>query len=121
MTLSRPGFVLHRNSSRLAQAVMPRQGTAAETYVAYGMTQKLFEACSMQADYSIPQVSQRGAQVPKTAAGEDLGVGAGWWYEGVLPGKMVSQVIGLTIRGQIWASFQHFRPGHKSPFSTCTS
>ncbi|PLB47020.1 putative ubiquinol-cytochrome C chaperone [Aspergillus steynii IBT 23096] len=66
---------------------MPRQGSAAETYVAYGMTQKLFEACSVQADYSIPQVSQKGAQVPKTAAGEDLGVGAGWWYEdlGLLP------------------------------------
>ncbi|KAF7594285.1 Protein cbp3, mitochondrial [Aspergillus hancockii] len=60
---------------------MPRPGTAAETYVAYGMTQKLFEACSGQADYSIPQVSQKGAQVPKNEAGEDLGVGEGWWYE----------------------------------------
>ncbi|BAE65365.1 unnamed protein product [Aspergillus oryzae] len=60
---------------------MPRPGTTAETYVAYGMTQKLFEACSSQADYSIPQATQKGAQVPKTEAGEDLGVGEGWWYE----------------------------------------
>jgi cytochrome b pre-mRNA-processing protein 3 len=46
------------------------------------MTQKLFEACSNQADYSVPQVSQKAAQVPKTEAGEDLGVGEGWWYQG---------------------------------------
>ncbi|KAF9892574.1 Protein cbp3, mitochondrial [Aspergillus nanangensis] len=70
-----------RSASRLAQALAPRPGTAAETYVAYGMTQKLFEACSSQADYSIPQLSQKGAQVPKTEAGEDLGVGEGWWYQ----------------------------------------
>ena len=46
------------------------------------MTQKLFEACSSQADYKIPQASQKGAEVPKTEAGEDLGVGEGWWYKG---------------------------------------
>ncbi|OJJ31768.1 hypothetical protein ASPWEDRAFT_43753 [Aspergillus wentii DTO 134E9] len=76
-----------RPSSRLAKAILPRPGTAAETYVAYGMTQKLFEACSSQADYRIPQVSQQGAEVPKTEAGEDIGVGEGWWYEdlGLLP------------------------------------
>ncbi|PWY93352.1 hypothetical protein BO94DRAFT_533094 [Aspergillus sclerotioniger CBS 115572] len=76
-----------RNSSQLARAIAPRPGTTAETYVAYGMTQKLFEACSNQADYKIPQLSQKGAQVPKTSAGEDLGVGEGWWYEelGLVP------------------------------------
>ncbi|EEP76059.1 conserved hypothetical protein [Uncinocarpus reesii 1704] len=58
-----------------------------ETYVAYGITKKLFEACSAQADYKIPQISERGAEIPKTANGEDLGVGEGWWYEelGLLP------------------------------------
>ncbi|PYH95361.1 ubiquinol-cytochrome C chaperone [Aspergillus ellipticus CBS 707.79] len=77
----------HRNSSQLSRAIAPRPGTTAETYVAYGMTQKLFEACSVQADYSIPQISQKGAQVPKTEAGEDLGIGQGWWYEelGLVP------------------------------------
>jgi cytochrome b pre-mRNA-processing protein 3 len=43
---------------------------------------KLFEICSAQADYKIPQASQKGVDVPKTANGEDLGVGKGWWYEG---------------------------------------
>ena len=80
-----PCFQIRRASSQLSRVVIPRPGTTAETYVAYGMTQKLFEACSSQADYSIPQASQKGAQVPKTEAGEDLGVGEGWWYEGLFP------------------------------------
>ncbi|OQE13881.1 hypothetical protein PENFLA_c042G03696 [Penicillium flavigenum] len=73
--------------SDLAKNFSRRPGNAAETYVAYGMTQKLFEACSSQADYKIPQASQKGAEVPKTEAGEDLGVGEGWWYKelGLLP------------------------------------
>ncbi|KAJ5187193.1 hypothetical protein N7449_010187 [Penicillium cf. viridicatum] len=73
--------------SDLAKDFSRRPGNAAETYVAYGMTQKLFEACSSQADYKIPQASQKGAEVPKTEAGEDLGVGEGWWYKelGLLP------------------------------------
>ncbi|RAL15026.1 uncharacterized protein BO97DRAFT_403661 [Aspergillus homomorphus CBS 101889] len=76
-----------RASSQLAQAIASRPGTPAETYVAYGMTQKLFEACSSQAEYTIPQLNHKGGQVPKTDAGEDLGVGEGWWYEelGLLP------------------------------------
>jgi cytochrome b pre-mRNA-processing protein 3 len=57
-------------------------GASAETYIAYGMTQKLFEACSSQADYKIPQASQKGVPVPTTEAGEHLGVGDSWWYRG---------------------------------------
>ena len=71
-----------RGASRLARSIQPRPGSVAETYIAYGMTQKLFEGCSSQADYSIPQISQKGAEVPKTAAGEDLGVSNSWWYKG---------------------------------------
>ncbi|KAJ5674879.1 uncharacterized protein N7477_004813 [Penicillium maclennaniae] len=72
--------------SRLARsAVAP--GASAETYIAYGMTQKLFEACSMQADYKIPQASQKGVAVPTTESGEHLGVGDSWWYRelGLVP------------------------------------
>ncbi|KAL2824678.1 ubiquinol-cytochrome C chaperone-domain-containing protein [Aspergillus cavernicola] len=77
----------YRSASRLARALAPRPGTVAETYVAYGMTQRLFEVCSSQADYRIPQLQEKGAQVPKTEAGEDLGVGEGWWYQelGLVP------------------------------------
>ncbi|PYH41887.1 uncharacterized protein BP01DRAFT_359980 [Aspergillus saccharolyticus JOP 1030-1] len=76
-----------RASSQLARAIASRPGTSAETYVAYGLTQKLFEVCSSQADYTIPQLDKKGGQVPKTDAGEDLGVGQGWWYKelGLLP------------------------------------
>ncbi|BCS17991.1 uncharacterized protein APUU_10819A [Aspergillus puulaauensis] len=74
-------------ASRLARAIAPRPGGATETYIAYGMTQKLFEACSSQGDYRIPQLQEKNAQVPKTEAGEDLGVGEGWWYQelGLVP------------------------------------
>ncbi|KAL3437146.1 ubiquinol-cytochrome C chaperone-domain-containing protein [Aspergillus tetrazonus] len=75
---------------RLAKTIVPmaqRPGGAAEQYIAYGMTQRLFEACSKQGDYTIPQLKEKGAQVPKTEAGEDLGVGEGWWYKelGLVP------------------------------------
>ncbi|KAL4819039.1 ubiquinol-cytochrome C chaperone-domain-containing protein [Aspergillus spinulosporus] len=75
---------------RLAKKIVPmaqRPGGAAEQYIAYGMTQRLFEACSKQGDYTIPQLKEKGAQVPKTEAGEDLGVGEGWWYKelGLVP------------------------------------
>lgn len=63
-------------------------GSTRETYVSYGMTQKIFEACSRQADYKVPQASQKGAEVPKTATGEDLGVSESWWYKGAFPGYL---------------------------------
>lgn len=62
----------------------PRPGRTVETYVAYGMTEQLFQACCSQGEYVIPQ-KQKGTPVPKTEAGEDLGVGKGWWYEGSFP------------------------------------
>jgi cytochrome b pre-mRNA-processing protein 3 len=51
------------------------------------MTQKLFEACSSQADYRIPQAAQKGVAVPTTESGEHLGVGDSWWYRelGLVP------------------------------------
>lgn len=81
----------HRNfsatptaSAGILKSLASRQGGAAETYVSYGFTQKLYEACSSQADYEIPQLAQKGVEVPKTADGEELGVGEGWWYKGKL-------------------------------------
>ncbi|KAJ5668826.1 hypothetical protein N7462_009896 [Penicillium macrosclerotiorum] len=66
--------------SRLARSATA-PGASAETYIAYGMTQKLFEACSTQADYQIPQASQKGVPVPTTESGEHLGVSDSWWYK----------------------------------------
>lgn len=54
-----------------------------ETYVAYGVTEGLVKECAKQADYSIPQAKQRGVEIPKTKDGQDLGIGTGWWYEGM--------------------------------------
>ncbi|KAJ0418131.1 ubiquinol-cytochrome C chaperone-domain-containing protein [Aspergillus carlsbadensis] len=62
-------------------------GSIGETYVAYGMTQKLFEACNIQGDYKIPQLQEKGAEIPKTGDGEHIGVGESWWYKelGLMP------------------------------------
>lgn len=62
-----------------------RPGSTVETYVAYGLTQKLYEACSTQADYRMPQPSTQpaGSTQPasrKTSTGEDLGEGESWWF-----------------------------------------
>lgn len=69
--------------SRLAKSALS-PGASAETYIAYGMTQKLFQACSSQADYEVPQASQKGVPVPTTESGEHLGVSESWWYKGEL-------------------------------------
>jgi cytochrome b pre-mRNA-processing protein 3 len=42
----------------------------------------LYEACASQADYRIPQLAQKDAEIPKTATGEELGVGEGPWFKG---------------------------------------
>ncbi|KAL4947677.1 ubiquinol-cytochrome C chaperone-domain-containing protein [Aspergillus filifer] len=70
-------------SHRLAKAMLPRRDGQAETYIAYGMTRELFLACTRSADYTIPQLKEKGGKAPKTVAGEDLGVGEGWWYQGL--------------------------------------
>ncbi|OKP11023.1 CBP3-like protein [Penicillium subrubescens] len=66
--------------SRLAKSALS-PGASAETYIAYGMTQKLFQACSSQADYQVPQASQKGVAVPTTESGEHLGTSESWWYK----------------------------------------
>lgn len=55
-------------------------GSATETYTVYGVTERLFKECAQQADYTIPQALDAGAEMPKTADGQDLGVGSGWWH-----------------------------------------
>lgn len=54
---------------------------ATEPYVAYGATEDLFRECAKAGEYTIPAV-KNGEDPPRTAKGEDLGVGVGWWYDG---------------------------------------
>ncbi|KAG5297705.1 ubiquinol-cytochrome C chaperone [Histoplasma ohiense] len=70
--------------SHIANSLQSRASRTTETYTAFGATKKMFEACQLQADYKIPQASQLSGVVPKTAHGEDLGVGEGAWYKGLL-------------------------------------
>ncbi|KAL1650890.1 Serine carboxypeptidase 3 [Diplodia intermedia] len=78
-------------SRAIAQGLHRRAGGSTETYVAYGGTELLFRECARQADYRVDKDAD--GEAPKTAKGEDLGVGEGWWYEG----------LGLTPTFNTWA------------------
>lgn len=72
-------------SIKVAQEVRRRAVGVTETYIAYGATQKLYRECAAQADYSIPQASEKDVDIPRTSTGVDTGVGEGWWYKGMYP------------------------------------
>jgi hypothetical protein len=59
-------------------------GDLGETYIAHGATEALFKECARQADYIVPEAFEGNKEIPKNAAGEDIGQGTGWWYEGKL-------------------------------------
>jgi hypothetical protein len=54
---------------------------ATEPYVAYGATEDLFRACARAGEYTMPTVAE-GEEPLRSAKGEDIGVGQGWWYQG---------------------------------------
>ncbi|KAI4727713.1 hypothetical protein E4T49_04561 [Aureobasidium sp. EXF-10728] len=84
---------------------------ATEPYVAYGATEDLFRACARAGDYTMPTVAE-GEEPLRSAKGEDLGVGSGWWYEGnacfhtsdldLRPANLLIE-LGLTPTFNTWA------------------
>ena len=82
-TKKNPSKVESSPTYNLAKAVRQRASGVTETYVAYGTCDSLVKECAAQADYSIPQSREKGVKIPKTKDGEDLGVGTGWWYDGM--------------------------------------
>lgn len=85
-TISKPQITLPANASpiqKIAKTLRERNTAATETYVAYGVCEELVKQCARKADYTIPQAAEKGVEIPKTKDGEDLGVGKGWWYEGL--------------------------------------
>ena len=72
---------LENPTRSIAKELRKRASNTTETYVAYGVCEKLVKECARQADYTIPQARDKNAEVPKTKDDEDLGVGTGWWYE----------------------------------------
>ncbi|KAL8972792.1 MAG: hypothetical protein Q9183_000356 [Haloplaca sp. 2 TL-2023] len=70
-------------SVKLAAEVHKRAPTVTEPYIAYTVCEKLIKECAAQASYTIPQRHEKNNSgvIPKTATGEDLGVGKGWWYD----------------------------------------
>jgi len=71
-------------------------GDIGETYIAHGATEALFKECARQADYIVPEAFEGDKEIPKNAAGEDIGQGTGWWYEGMSPAPTLLQVHKLT-------------------------
>ena len=65
----------------IAKELRKRASSVTETYVAYGVCEKLVKECARQANYTIPQAHEKNVDIPKTKDGEDLGVGTGWWYK----------------------------------------
>ena len=98
-------------AQKLAVEARKRLPSVTETYVAYGVTEKLIKECGRQAAYSIPQRNEKDASIPKTKDGEDLGVGSGWWYESknkwyTLTGERKADpkpALGLTPTFNTWA------------------
>ena len=72
---------LENPTRAIAKELRKRATNTTETYVAYGVCEKLVRECARQADYTIPQARDKNPEIPKTKDGEDLGVGTGWWYE----------------------------------------
>ena len=87
-----------RPSRTIAKELRKRAGGITETYVAYGVCEKLVKECARQADYTIPQIREKDAEVPKTKDAEDLGVGTGWWYESKHPPLPIHQT-SLSMKG----------------------
>lgn len=72
---------LENPTRSIAKELRKRASNTTETYVAYGVCEKLVRECARQADYTIPQAHDKNPEIPKTKDGEDMGVGTGWWYE----------------------------------------
>ena len=78
---SDPPPTLETPTRSFAKELRERAKSTTETYVAYGVCEKLIQECARQANYTIPQAHEKDVPVPKTKDGEDLGVGTGWWFE----------------------------------------
>lgn len=74
----------------IARELRKRAGPTTETYIAYGVCEKLVKECARVANYRIPQAQQKNTDIPKTKDGEDLGVGDGWWYGSKFCSRQVS-------------------------------
>lgn len=77
-----PGSISTESAAlSVAKELRKRASSVTETYIAYGVCERLLKECARQADYTIPQAKEKNVEIPKTKDGEDLGVGTGWWFD----------------------------------------
>ncbi|KAF2277932.1 uncharacterized protein EI97DRAFT_432024 [Westerdykella ornata] len=66
---------------KIAETLRKKAPIFTETYVAYGATGELFKKCAAPGAYTIPQATEKGAEIPTDEDGTHVGVGSGWWYD----------------------------------------
>ena len=70
-----------------------------EPYMTYGHTEDLFRTCEKQCSYTMPaRLATPPQDPPRSADGEDLGAGEGWWFEPKAQGGL-----GLDVTFHSWA------------------
>jgi cytochrome b pre-mRNA-processing protein 3 len=83
----------------------PLAKATTEPYVAYGATEDLFKACALTSPYTIPSVlANPPAPAPKNSAGEDIGVGEGWWFA---PKTASPPGLELPVTFNTWAQIMY--------------
>ncbi|KAK0276537.1 Serine carboxypeptidase 3 [Friedmanniomyces endolithicus] len=86
-------------ATTLRASTTPLLRSTTEPYAAYGSTELLFQSCAAQCSYTIPSLLLSPPQPPpKNAAGEDIGVGEGWWVTPKSEGGL-----GLEVTFNTWA------------------
>ncbi|KAF2718074.1 hypothetical protein K431DRAFT_288024 [Polychaeton citri CBS 116435] len=88
-----------RNSSALRSTTEP--------YVAYGGTETLLRACSATCSYTVPSLLEKPPRpAPRNAAGQEVGVGEGWWFQPKGPASSpypTGAGLGLEVTFNSWA------------------
>ncbi|KAF2765125.1 hypothetical protein EJ03DRAFT_331252 [Teratosphaeria nubilosa] len=70
-----------------------------EPYIAYGGTEDLFKSCTAHCSYTVPPARRNPPEpAPKNDAGEDVGVGKGFWFEAKEKGGL-----GLSVTFGSWS------------------
>ncbi|KAH9832698.1 Ubiquinol-cytochrome C chaperone [Teratosphaeria destructans] len=70
-----------------------------EPYIAYGGTEDLFKSCTAHCSYTVPSARRNPPEpAPKNEAGEDVGLGNGFWFEAKEKGG-----VGLSVTFGSWS------------------
>lgn len=84
-----------RHAGKLTEAAYNLFAKQAEPYKVVHATEAIYKACAREALYKIDPAHMRAGTIPKTPEGEDIGVSAGPWHNGMmasLPKRICSYI-----------------------------